>query len=313
MIRDTFKNSSLFVKISIVLFLLLVGLSIFITLGILLSALIFQMNISDVVASSGALKSENIALLKFLQSMYSIGLFVFPAVVAAWLFGNGIDSYLQLNKKPNFSIFVAIILVLVIAPIVNVVVQWNESITFPASLRSLETVMRQMEDNAKKMTNLFLNADSFSVYLTNIVVLALVPAVGEELLFRGVLQKLLYDYSKKIHLAIWLSAFLFSALHFQFYGFFPRMLLGALFGYLLFWSKNLWIPIISHFINNLLAVSVYYFNDNVGKNIDNIGTGKNAYIYIIASIFLFLSLLFYFYKINRAKQSDYATLYKSKD
>ncbi len=306
MIRETFKNTSIFVKISMVLFLLVAGLSIFIAMGVVLSAIIFNTNISTVISNFNTFEQANISMLKFLQSMYSIGFFVFPSVVAAWLFSNSVSGYLKLDKMPNFSIFVAIIIVLVSSPAINAIVQWNESISLPAYMQSIEQLMRQMEDNAKKATELFLNAHSSSEYLANIVVLALIPAIGEELLFRGVLQKLLYDWSNKIHIAIWLSAFLFSALHLQFYGFFPRLLLGALFGYLFFWSGSLWIPITTHFINNLLAVSIFYINNNFSKELENVGTGDNAYIYVITSIILFSILLFYFYKMNLHTKSDKA-------
>ncbi len=304
MIKETFKNASIFIKLSIVLFLLVVGLSIFITLGIVLSAIIFNMSISTVISNFNTFEESNIAMLKFLQSMYSIGFFVFPSVVAAWLFGNSISSYLQLNKIPGFSIFIAIIIVLVSSPVVNSLVQWNESISLPSYMQAIEQWMRQMENNAKKATEFFLKANSLSEYLANIVVLALIPAIGEELLFRGVLQKLLHNWSNKIHIAIWLSAFAFSALHLQFYGFFPRLLLGALFGYLFFWSGNLWVPITTHFINNSLAVSIFYINNNFSKGLENAGTGNNAYIYIITSIILFSILLFYFYKINLHTKRD---------
>ncbi len=299
MIRDTFRKSSIFVKISIILFLLVAGLSIFVTLGILLSSFIFQINVAEALRSFNALETSDISLLKFLQSMYSVGMFIFPAIVAAWLFGSSVFGYLRINKTPDLSIFLAITMVIVIAPVINVIIQWNENISLPQSWQYVEQWMRQMENNAKKVTDLFLKADTFAVYLSNVVVLALIPAIGEEFLFRGILQKIFYDSSKRIHIAIWLSAFLFSALHLQFYGFFPRMILGALFGYLFFWSGNLWIPITAHFTNNLIAVSVFYFNSDFAQNLDKVGVGENSYIYVIVSIILFSILLFYFYKMNK--------------
>ncbi len=302
--KATFKNSSPILQLSLLLFLSFVGLSFFIALGVGLSALIFQMNISEVLSSFQTLNEDNVNILKFLQSMYSVGLFIFPAISSAWLLGDTVSGYLRINKSDKITNFaLAIIIVLVSAPVVNAIVEWNESIKFPESMKAIETWMRQMENEAKQATELFLKADTFPVYLSNVLVLALIPAIGEELLFRGVLQKIFHNWSNKIHLAIWLSAFLFSALHMQFYGFVPRMLLGALFGYLFYWSGNLWIPITTHFINNLLAVSVYYISNNYSKEIETVGTGNNAYLYIISSIFLFSVLLFYFYKLNTKNTS----------
>ena len=83
---------------------------------------------------------------------------------------------------------------------------------------------------------------------------AMIPAIGEELLFRGVLQKQLIKGLGNAHVAIILTAVIFSAFHLQFLGFFSRALLGMLFGYLYYWSKNMWYPILTHFTNNGLAL-----------------------------------------------------------
>ncbi len=87
-------------------------------------------------------------------------------------------------------------------------------------------------------------------------------------------------------MGIWVSAILFSALHMQFYGFFPRMLLGAFFGYLLLWSGSLWLPIIAHFVNNCVAVIFYYLKFNGIKvvDIEIIGTGETLWLGILSGI-----------------------------
>ncbi len=304
MLKEAFKDSSYFLQLVVILFLVVTGLTIFLTLGTLLSVLIFNLDFVQVLQGFGKVDESNINLLKFLQSMYSIGMFIFPAIVAAWLFGNKISAYLQINKTPNFMLaLLAIAILIVLMPSMNFVVSWNENVSLPESLKELEAWFKKMENDAKKISELFLVAESFSTYLANVVVLALIPAVGEEFLFRGVLQKLFHKWTNKIHVAIWLSAFLFSAMHFQFYGFVPRMILGALFGYMLFWSGNLWIPVIAHFFNNLLAVSVFYLNNDFSQNIENIGVGDNNYLYIVISLVLFSVLLLYFYKLNINKES----------
>ena len=113
----------------------------------------------------------------------------------------------------------------------------------------------------------------------NIILIAIIPALGEELFFRGALQGVMKAW-KGAKLAIWITAIIFSAIHLQFYGFVPRMLLGAFFGYLLFWSENIWLPIIAHFVNNVLAVIFYYFKFNGYQvpDIDTIGTGNTLWL-----------------------------------
>jgi len=94
--------------------------------------------------------------------------------------------------------------------------------------------------------------------LFNIFMIAIVAAIGEELIFRGVIQKIFARWTGNIHLAIIITGFLFSLIHLQFYGFFPRWLLGVMFGYLMVWSGTLWLPIFAHFVNNAVAVLVSY-------------------------------------------------------
>ena len=106
------------------------------------------------------------------------------------------------------------------------------------------------------------------------LIIALIPAFGEELLFRGLIQKGLFKSWGNIHLAIWLSAFLFSALHLQFLGFIPRFLIGGLLGYLFFWSGSIWLPILAHFVNNATAVLLSFMINKgvINKELEEIGT-----------------------------------------
>jgi len=103
--------------------------------------------------------------------------------------------------------------------------------------------------------------DSFGSFLLNMLMVAVIPAVGEELLFRGVIQKLLQKLVNNAHLAIIITAILFSAMHFQFYGFLPRWIMGIILGYLFYWSGNIWYPIIAHFLNNGFQVLMVYLGN----------------------------------------------------
>ena len=138
------------------------------------------------------------------------------------------------------------------------IIEWNENIQLPEFMAGFERLARQMEDSMKETTAMFTTFDSFGTFLLAFVVVAILPGIGEELLFRGLLQNSLHRWSKNAHIAIWVSAFIFSAIHMQFYGLFPRMVLGALFGYLYVWSGNLWYPIIAHITNNGFALIIAY-------------------------------------------------------
>ena len=103
----------------------------------------------------------------------------------------------------------------------------------------IEKWMKDAEESAAEITKAFLDVKTIPGLVFNVFMIAFLPAVGEELLFRGIIQRIFTDMTKSHHWGIWISAILFSAMHFQFYGFVPRVLLGALFGYLLVWSGSI--------------------------------------------------------------------------
>ena len=167
----------------------------------------------------------------------------------------------------------------------------------------LEQWMRDSEENAKVLTESLLKMDSFGLLLSNMIVIAILPAIGEELFFRGTIQQLIQRSSKNPHIAIWVTAFLFSALHMQFLGFIPRMLLGALFGYLFYWSGNLWLPIIGHFINNGFAVMATYMiqQNKIGNQIETVGALEGQTTLAVGSGLIVCGMLYTYYKQTQKK------------
>jgi membrane protease YdiL (CAAX protease family) len=134
-----------------------------------------------------------------------------------------------------------------------------------------------------------------------LIVVVLLPAVGEEVLFRGIIQRKLAQHWANVHVAIWVSAAIFSAIHFQFFGFLPRMILGALFGYLYYWSGRLSVAITAHFINNgFVLVMMFLYNIKVlDINIEE--TKSLPLMTIIASAVLTIGILYEIRK-NGSKQ-----------
>jgi uncharacterized protein len=128
------------------------------------------------------------------------------------------------------------------------------------------------------------------------IVIGVLPAIGEEIVFRGIIQNQLFRATHNKHVAIWIAAILFSAIHFQFFGFVPRMLLGALFGYLYYWSGNLWMSVIAHFANNGFSVLAMYFYQKGAIGFDVEDTESVPAHFVIFSALLTAGLLFYFYK-----------------
>jgi hypothetical protein len=174
---------------------------------------------------------------------------------------------------------------------------------FPESLSGIENWMRTMEDAAEMMVKKFMKVENISGLLFNIFMIAVLPAIGEELMFRGVIQRILTNWSKNYHWGIWITAFLFSAMHMQFYGFLPRMALGAMFGYLLVWSGTMWVPILAHFANNTMGVIGYYLIDKgtISKDVEEWGTGTEQFPLVLLSLITTGLLLFLIYRNGSVK------------
>ena len=181
----------------------------------------------------------------------------------AWLYWRIIEkkqwSDLNIKALPKTQIFFIIILIQVVFMGFNGWLQEiNEHILLPESMKGLEIWLKGMEDQLAKATKFFTTFTSFWQFLLAFLVIAVIAGIGEELVFRGLLMRKLFLGTNNIHLAIWLSGFIFAVIHFQFYGILPRMMLGVLFGYLYYWTGNIWVPIIAHIFNNGLAIVIMY-------------------------------------------------------
>lgn len=276
------------------LFVILVSFLIFMMISVV-AALPFigiesMMNISSINEMTNP---ETIKVLKYFQVVQAIGLFIVPPFILGWLYYGKISEYLFLNKSfKSASVLLVFVLMFFAAPFVNFVGELNANMTFPEWLSGVEQWMKNAEENAELLTKAFLKVDTTGGLLFNIFMIALLPAIGEELLFRGVIQRIFTNWARSNNWGIWISAILFSALHMQFYGFVPRMLLGVLFGYLLVWSGSMWLPIIAHFLNNAIAVIGYFLIDKnlIKPEIEDIGSASGSYY--MAAISLGLIVLF---------------------
>ncbi|HSO85313.1 MAG TPA: CPBP family intramembrane glutamic endopeptidase [Draconibacterium sp.] len=236
---------------------------------------------------------DSIRILKYFQVVQSVGVFIFPPFLLGWLFHGKIVEYLFLNKTVNLaSVVLVLVMSFAASPFINFIGEMNANMQFPGWLSGVESWMKNAEDKAAEITEAFLRVENLGGLFFNIFMIAFLPAIGEELLFRGVIQRIFTNWTRNNHWGIWISAFLFSALHMQFYGFIPRLFLGVLFGYLLVWSGSIWLPIIAHFINNAVAVVAMYLIDKelLTPEIEEIGTTTDSYY--MAAISLFLIVVF---------------------
>lgn len=174
------------------------------------------------------------------------------------------------------------VLVIVFMGVNAIFIHWNKGIELPFGA---EDWARTMEEKLGEMTVFITQYDSHLQMVLAFVVVVVLPAIGEEIVFRGMIQNDFYRATRNAHLSIWITAILFSAIHLQFYGFFPRMFLGALFGYLYFWSGNLWMPVLAHFVNNGFTLISLYLYDKGAIAIDVENTQPTVWQVLFSAVF----------------------------
>ena len=255
--------------------------------------------------------SQSTESLKWLQFMQTTATFLLPPILCAWLWDEEHKPFrwLKMDVPVQWqNILLAVVIMICAVPGINLLADLNSRVELPKSLEFIEQILKSQEEAAAALTERFLQADNIGGLLINIGLMALLPALSEELSFRGTLQQIIYkdqsgkEQSTKVHLAIWITAFIFSAIHMQFYGFVPRMLLGAIFGYVFVWSGSLWVPITMHFVNNGLAVLVYYLmgeSENTKNIADTLGAGDTWYLGVFSILITSLGLLIFYRRTHK--------------
>ena len=263
------------------------GMRIFIFLVIL-----FISSLVGAAVSAAFLFAGDLGM-KIAQGLSSIMMFVVPPVVYYLITRKERAmpalGFRAVNKPWLYYILIGAALMFVSLPVTNQLTAWNEAMDFGSVFEKLEEYLKSLEEAAQAATEKMLKADHLGGLLFNLLIIALIPAVGEELTFRGVLQQ---GLSRRMnpHVAIILAAAIFSFIHFQFYGFLPRMFLGILLGYMFYVSGSLWTSILMHFVNNGTAVVLYYLNDKgiINVDVDHFGAMPPTMVVISAAVTLAL-------------------------
>ena len=254
----------------------------------------------------------DVTALKWIQLSQTIALFLVPSSLVAYLVSKSPIKWLKLDTRPELkSALWAIGIMLVALPAINLLAHLNQQMVLPTWLSGVEEWMKSKEAEAEWLTKQFMSATTIGGLLVNLFLMAVLPAVSEEITFRGVLQRLLSPKNSSLNsqlsytssasdrsskgeirtlnsqLSIWLTAIIFSAIHMQFYGFIPRMLLGALFGYMFVWTGSLWVPMLMHFVNNGMAVLLYYIANRAAwdmDKVDAVGTGNTLWLGVVSLV-----------------------------
>lgn len=288
------------------LFLLAIGGAlVFTLLGIGVSFLLFGLpaDLGGLVTGEGGF---SLKYLKVIQIFSSAGMFLVPPLVLASIESHSVLRYLKLNKKAPGQLLLLTALIMVgVMPLLDLSVELNQAMKLPGFLSDIENWMRQKEEELEVLTKQFLAMNTYGDLALNLFMIAVLPAIGEELMFRAGLQRIFTRWFQSYHLGIWIAAIIFSAIHVQFYGFIPRMLLGALFGYLLVWSNSIWIPILAHFINNGVTVIAAFVYQRRGLSLDELSeSGDNSPLLYVASLLGTALLLYAFYRYGSTVKKE---------
>lgn len=242
-----------------------------------------------------ALNSYDISIMRYTQILSTILGFLLPSLLFGMLATARPLRYFR--KIPDFDLkwlFFSVLLILTIYPLVGFLAEINGKIQLPEAWSDLEKELINLEKLAKDYVIVFMNNKHSSVFIINLFMIAIVPAICEEFFFRGVIQRVSYRLFGNFHLAILFSAFFFAFSHFEFYTFLPRIVLGLLLGYMYYYSGSLFMPIFTHFLNNAVAVIALYINVLKGTPI-TMDTQDSVPIYVVfISTISFVGIYFFF-------------------
>jgi len=256
---------------------------------------------------SSRITDSSIDGFKILQAFSSsIGMMAAPAILLALTERIKLTSFYSFKKVSFLPLLLVFLILFASLPFMEWVTLLNQKMSLPSALSGIEAWMKQLEESAAQATIKLITVRNNFDFVVNLVVIALLPAVGEELLFRGGVQRTLHRMYGNPHAAIWLSAIIFSAIHMQFYGFIPRMLLGAGFGYLYYYSGSLWYAMFGHFLNNGYAVCVAFYMQKNNLPLDKVDEplGFPWYGYLISAIITLALFGFFKQTIQRERKLD---------
>lgn len=245
----------------------------------------------------------NANYLRFSQIIQSIFIFIIPSLLFAKIYYKSIATKeLSFKKVPLLTYTYIIAIILSSLLIISALGIWNNNLVFPEWMDGISRWMRETEIKNNKLIDSLINTKNIGYSIINVFIIAILPAVSEEIFFRGTLQKLFSGWFKNYHISIFVTAIIFSAIHMQFFTFMPRFVLGLLFGYFMVYTGSLWPSIVAHFTNNFIAfLSYQYYLYTPGEK-NPITEVENTYPeshYVLLSLTSAVILYVLFYKYTR--------------
>ena len=249
---------------------------------------------------------QGVSALKVRQVISTISLFLLPSALFAYLSDSNPFKYIGFKKPVPPSFFlVAILVILVAFPMVAWLIEVNQHMHLPGSMQQVEKLMRELEAKENEMVKDLLAMKSITDLMIILTIVAVLPAIAEELFFRGVLQRLFIQLFKRPWTGIIVVAIIFSAMHGQFLGFFPRFVLGVVLGALYWYSGSLWPGIVAHFIYNASQVILLYKSPQLLE--------KDPDFSAPLIVFSTVAVIALIWRMHRISQTTYAEVYDTDD
>jgi membrane protease YdiL (CAAX protease family) len=226
------------------------------------------LGVSSMQVADALNRPQNVNTSRLLNTLGTLIIFLMPAIVFAKIVGKHPFSWLGFNKRMNGKQVLIVVLITFAGMILSGSLgMLNQKIPLPEDLLKQA---QELENNYKNAMMNMAHMKSLTDYLLALLVMALAPAVFEEVLFRGAFQQVFVGWTKNAWAGIIITSILFSAIHFSFFGFLPRIALGLILGLIFYYTNNLWLSILLHFLNNGFVVTQLYILSAQGKSIDKV-------------------------------------------
>ena len=276
-----------------------ISMILFYFVGAELCRLVWGIEIAQVLTASQPASEEAVYALRLIMAFQHVGYFILPALLFTQLAADNRNDYLLVTRMPTFKLIgLTAIVTTASFYVINLLVGINQLVEIPEEFGEM---LQKMHVENTATQELLMQGEGTLNYLASLLILAFIPAIGEELMFRGVIMKLFTRITNNIHLGIWLTAIVFALLHLQILHFLPIVFMGALFGYLLIWTGNIWIPILAHLLNNAVTVTLSYLieAEQLPADVENTGMSLNDWLSTGIAIISLITVLFFIAKNSR--------------
>ena len=254
-------------------------------LGVVTATLVYPLSFDELSFITGIDDPVVIAAAKWIQIVGGLGTFVFSSLLLSFLYTGSWTGYFRFRTYSDPAAWGLVVLMVFLGlPFVNYLTEINQQVTLP--FEGLNSFFRGLEDQTELFMRKFVETSTWQGLLVNILMIAMIPAIGEELVFRGLLQRHFTEMTKNPHVAILITSAIFSLVHFQLFSFLPRFFLGLILGYLYLYGRSLWFPVLYHLVNNGTGVLFYflYYRETTGDGLETIGTSELVPVAALVSL-----------------------------